>query len=645
MHSASVASRSSTGVEPVTEAQKKTGRTAVPAGTTPEADAALALLLRTETMPRLFWARCAERGSKIAIRHKLRGVQRAVSWQAYGQQAKLTGLGFVGLGLKPQDVVSIIAEGCPEWLFSDFGVQGVGGICNGVYTTSSASQVAHILMDSRSVICVVENRKQLDKVLAVREQCPLLRRIVVIDMLGLEGLNDPMVISFDDLLAAGRQVDQEDPARWPAALAAGQPQDIGILVYTSGTTGNPKGAMLSQANLLFLMGTEPLVMPQDAEDELLNFLPLCHTAGRLLSAIFPIRSACTVTFVERLDTLASEMREVQPTLFFAPPRLWAKMHGGIEASMKNAPFLKRLAYRLAFAVGHRKARYAVAGNPVPWWLNAGYAVADRLVLGKIKRDLGLARCRSPLTGAAPITPEVVDWYVALGIELREAYGQTEGSGLISTTPVGSYKFGTAGLPLPHTEVELDAQGEILVRGPNVFQGYLNQPEKSRETVVDGWLKTGDVGRFDAQGWLYITDRLKDIIITDGGKNISPSEIENKLKASPYIADAVVIGDRRKFISCLVIIDYESVAQYGRDLGVVFSDFASLSRAPEVQDLIGRKVAEVNLQLSQVESIKKFRLIERPPTIEEGDLTATGKLKRAMVSAKYASLIGEMYQAD
>lgn len=593
------------------------------------------------TLPRVFWAACEKRGGKVAIRHKGRGKQAIVTWSDYGQNAKLTGLGLVALGMKPKDVISVLAEGCPEWLYTDLGVQGMGSICNGLYPTSSPAQVAHMLSDSGTVICIVENRLQFEKVAAVRDLCPKLRHIVLVDITGLED-RDPTVISFDQLLQLGREADRSFPARWTDSLAAGRSDDIAILIYTSGTTGNPKGAMLSQDNLLFLMDTEPVVMPQGEGDEMLNFLPLCHSAGRTLSAIYPIRSGCTVTFVERPDTLPADMASVQPTIFFAPPRLWAKMHSGIEGAMAGAPKLQRWMYQNAFRIGYRKARRLVDNRQVPLWLNLLYALADAFVFAKIKHKLGMSRCSAPLTGAAPITAEVVNWYVALGIELREAYAQTESTGMISATPVGSYKVGTAGKPVPGTEVRLDAQGEILVRGRNVFQGYLNQPEKTKETIVDGWLKTGDVGRFDQQGWLYITDRLKDIIITDGGKNISPSEIENKLNFSPYIADAVVIGDRRKFLSCLIIINFESVSRYAKERSVAFSDFKSLCRLPEVQELISHEVEAVNSQLSRVETIKKFTLIERPPSITEGDLTATGKLRRNFVSTKYAALIDKMY---
>lgn len=601
--------------------------------------------LRCETMPRVFWKRCSERGDKVALRKKLRGVQQSVTWQEYGQNAKLTGLGFSALGLKSQGVVSVLAEGCPEWLYADFGVQGIGGICNGIYTTSSPSQIAYVLQDSSTEICLVENEALLAKVLSVRDECPALKKIVVIDPIGVELQHDSMLMSFAGLLDLGRRFDELHPQSWDDSLKRGQSQDIAILVYTSGTTGHPKGAMLSQSNLLFLMETEPMVMPQGSNDEYLNFLPLCHTAGRLLSAIFPVRSGCRVSFVERLDTLAVELKELQPSLLFAPPRLWAKMYAGVETAMKSAPPHTRDAYELAMAVGYAKARYLIEKKTVPEWLDNVYRLVDEHVLQNIKQDIGLSRCTSPLTGAAPVPTDVVNWYVALGIELREAYGQTEASGLISTTPTGSYKVGTAGLPLSHTQVRIDDNGEILVRGANVFQGYFKQPEKSQETVVDGWLKTGDVGRFDDEGWLYITDRLKDIIITDGGKNISPSEIAHKLTVSPYIADAVVIGDRRKYLTCLISIEFGNVAQYARDNNVAFTDFASLTRTPEVIELIGREISTVNQQLSRVESIKHFRLFDRPPSIEDGDLTATGKLKRNMVSTKYAALIDEMYSSN
>lgn len=608
-------------------------------------DPAIAAIASTETVPRVFWRRVNERGTKVAMRKKYLGIWRPITWRTYGENVKLAGLGFAALGLGQQDVVSIISNGNPEWLYCDFGIQAIGGIGNGVYTTDSEKQVSYILNDSKTRVCVVENDEQLDKVLSVRHEIPALQKIVVIDPEGLHHFADPMVMNFEDLLELGRKFERQHEGFWETALQRGKSEDTAILMYTSGTTGAGKGVMLSHRNLLFKMENEVTIMPQIESDELLSFLPLSHIAERSLAALGPLKSGCTINFVESADTLVANLQELQPTVILAVPRYWEKFHSGVVVAMKDGTWVGKLAYRLALSIGYRMAKKRVAKKRPSLQLSLGFKLADLLVFSNIKRHIGISRCRYLLTGAAPIAPDVINWYLALGMDMREAYGQTESSGMISGTPFGSLKLGTVGRPLANTQVRIGDRGEILVRGPHVFSRYLNLPEKTAQTVVDGWLHTGDVGRFDEDGWLYVTDRLKDIIITAGGKNVAPSEIENKLKFSPYITDAVVIGDRRKYLTCLIMIDHENVVQHAQNLSVPFTNFTSLCKAREVQELIGREVEKVNQELARVETIKKFRLIDQALTAEDEELTATMKLKRKLVNEKYAALINEMYQEE
>jgi len=336
------------------------------------------------------------------------------------------------------------------------------------------------------------------------------------------------------------------------------------------------------------------------------------------------------------------IREVGPALFFAVPRIWERFYSGIALRMKEATPLEKLAYRWAIGVGMRVADHRLAGTRPGAGLRLLRRLADLLVLGNIRRSLGLHRARGAGTGAAPIAPELIKWYMALGIDMREVYGQTENCGLAAGMPGDHIKLGTVGLPRPDTEVRISSEGEILLKGPHVFMGYYRNPQRTAETIVDGWLHTGDVGMLDNEGFLRITDRIKDIIITAGGKNITPSEIENQLKFSPYIADAVVIGDGRKYLTCLVMLDPETVAQYAQDHNVPFTNFASLCRAPPIQWLIAGEIERVNKQFARVEMIKKFGLIEQILTLEDEELTPTMKLKRSLVNRKYKELIDGMY---
>jgi len=349
-----------------------------------------------------------------------------------------------------------------------------------------------------------------------------------------------------------------------------------------------------------------------------------------------------VNFAESIDTVPENIREVAPAVFFAVPRIWEKFYSAVALRMREATWLGKIAYGWAIGVGGRVAECRIQGRRPSALLRLLYRFADFLVLDNVKRSLGLHRTRAAATGAAPIAPELIRWYLALGVDMREVYGQTENCGLATGMPAGRIKLGTVGVARPDTEVRISSEGEILLKGPHVFLGYFKNPEKTAETITDGWLRTGDVGVLDADGFLTITDRMKDIIITAGGKNITPSEIENQLKFSPFISDAVVIGDQRKFLSCLVMIDHETVAQFAQEKNVPFTNFASLCRSTEVQDLIWSEIERVNKQLARVETIKKFRLIEQILTPEDEELTPTMKLRRTFVNVKYKDVIDTMY---
>jgi long-chain acyl-CoA synthetase len=595
-----------------------------------------------DTLPKLFRHVVRARGDAVAMREKELGIWRAITWREYGERARHVGLGLVALGFRPGDVVSIIADNCPEWLYTDMGTLSVGGVTNGIYTTDSPGQVAYIVGDSSTRFLFVENEEHLDKILEVRDRCPDLAKIVVYDMDGLHGFRDDQVMAFTALLELGAAWERERPDAFDAMVEIARAEDLAILVYTSGTTGPPKGAMLSHKNILFQLDYSDFITDLREGDQQLSFLPLCHVAERTFTVFNPLRSGATVNFAERLDTVPENIREVAPALFFAVPRIWEKFYSAVALRMQEATWPGRLAYAWAIGVGGRMAECRIQGRPPGLGLRLLYRVADFLVLDNVRRSMGLHRARGAATGAAPIAPELIRWYLALGIDMREVYGQTENCGLATAMPADRVKLGTVGVARPDTEVRISPEGEILLRGPHIFLGYYGKPEKTAETVVDGWLHTGDVGVMDADGFVTITDRMKDIIITAGGKNVTPSEIENQLKFSPYISDAVVIGDKRKFLSCLVMVDHETVAQFAQDHNVPFTNFASLCRAKEVQDLVWGEIERVNKRLARVETVKKFRLIEQILTPEDEELTPTMKLRRAFVNVKYKNLIDAMY---
>jgi long-chain acyl-CoA synthetase len=594
-----------------------------------------------DTIAKLFWHQVNARDSRTAFRNKHLGIWRATSWRDYGERAKRTGMGLVALGLARGDIVSILAETIPQWLYADMGTMGAGGVSNGIYATDSAKQVEYILNDSHSRFLFVENEEQLDKFLDVRGRCPAIAKVIVFDMTGLSDFSDPQIMPFDELLEFGRSYDARHPGRWEELIAGAQAEALALLVYTSGTTGPAKGAMLSHRNVIFQISNADAFIPLGEDDEQLAFLPLCHIAERTFTSFLPLRSGAIANFAESIGTVAENVREVAPTTFFAVPRIWERFYSSIAIRMKEATWIGRLAYGWAIGLGLKIADLRLAGREPSAPLKLLYRLADFLVLDNIKRAIGMHRVRYAGTGAAPIAPDLIKWYRALGIDMREVYGQTENCGLATGMP-DRIKLGTVGVVAPRTELRTSPEGEILLKGPHVFLGYLNQPDKTAETLRDGWLHTGDVGYVDNEGYVKITDRMKDIIITAGGKNITPSEIENQLKFSPYISDAVVIGDRRKFLSCLIMIDYDNVSKYAQDRNVPFTDFASLCRTAEVRDLIWEEIERVNQNFARVETIKKFRMIEKQLTAEDDEVTPTMKLKRKFVNDKYQAMIESMY---
>jgi long-chain acyl-CoA synthetase len=522
------------------------------------------------------------------------------------------------------------------------GIVGLGAVSVGLYPTSSREQVEYILNDCAARFLFVEDEEQLDKVLERRERLPNLARVIVYDMTGLKRLADPLVMSYDELLALGKAEEAKAPARWDALVDATRPADRAILVYTSGTTGPPKGAILSHANLVFAIDRWGEMAPTCDGDDTLAFLPLCHMAERMMTAMRPLAYGGTVHFAESPDTVLENLREVSPTVFFAVPRIWEKLHSLVTMTLQDATVLQRALYRRASAVAHAVADRKMAGKPVPLALRALNALAQLLVLRNTKRLLGLSRARLIGSGAAPISQEIMRWYVALGIPIFEIYGQTECSGIATFYKPEEFALGTVGKPLSGTEIRLSPEQEIVIRGPHVFQGYLNKPERTADAIRDGWLHTGDIGAFTPEGRLRITDRKSDIIITSGGKNITPSEIENRLKFSPYVTDAIVIGDRRNYLTALVMIDQENVTKYAQTQRIPFTDYASLTRAPAIKELVWAEVEKVNKQLANVERIRKIHLLDILLTAEDEEMTPTLKLRRKFVNEKYKKEIEAMY---
>jgi len=603
------------------------------------------VVMAGETIPAIFWNAVAARGPNVWMRQKDLGIWRSWTWNESGQAVREIGHGLMALGFEARHTASILSNTNIEWVLCDLAVLSAGGISNGIYPTDAPEQVHYLCEDSGTRVLFVEDDEQLDKALAVRASLPLLQKIVVFDMEGLRDFHDPMVISLKQLQALGREHAQQNPDMLKQRSAACKPEELAILVYTSGTTGKPKGGMHSHHGLVYTVRGYNTLIARDERDECMCFLPLCHIAERMAGEYFSMYTGAKLNFVENPETVPENVREIAPTVFGAVPRVWEKFYSGVMIALKEAGGLQQAVYGWAIGVGHQVVNLVLAQKPVPLSLKLRFHVARLLALNNVRKMIGIHRARFLVTGAAPISPDLVRWYLALGLPMLEVWGMTETCGAGTGAPAHRIKPGSIGPAAEFNEMRLDpVTGEILVRGPNVFMGYLNLPEKTAETIdADGWLHTGDVGVVDEEGFFRITDRMKDIIITAGGKNITPSELENELKFSPYVTDAVVIGDKRRYLTVIIMIDQENVEKYAQDNDVPFSNYASLTHSAEVQNLIQAEVDRVNKKFARVEQIKKFWLLDTQLSAEDEELTPTMKLKRKLVEKKYAPQIEAMYR--
>ena len=595
-----------------------------------------------ETVPRVFNKTVDQNGSRVALRTKDLGIWHDITWDEYHDKAKKVGCALVSMGFEKGDAACIIGDNAIEWVMADLGIQCVGGVSVGVYATNAWQQVEYVVNHCDAKFLFVENEEQLDKWLMFRKKTPLLKKVIVWDTKGLLAFTDPMVMTFEQLIEKGSKVDEEHPTLFKDYQAKVRPDDLAVIIYTSGTTGPPKGAMLTHKNVTWMPGAIDGTLKISKSDNVLSFLPLCHIFERLFSVFISLKFAYTVNFVEKPDTVMQNMMEVSPTFGYGVPRIWEKYYSNIIIKMDDATWFKRLAFKIALKIGQKRAD-AVMNFKTPGLFDKGlYIIAWFTVFRKLKERLGFENIRVAISAAAPISKEVLRFYQSIGMNLIEVYGQTEGTGATTVSPEDKTKFGTVGRPLKGIDIKIAEDGEILVRSPGIFKGYYKSDEATAETIIDGWLYSGDVGEIDADGFLKITDRKKDIIVTAGGKNITPQYIENKLKASIYINDSVVIGDRRKFISALVMIDEDNVMKFAQDNKIQFSTYKDLTGNEKVIALIDEEVKKVNKTLARVENIRKFTILPKRLYEEDGEVTPTMKIKRKFVNEAFKELIEAMY---
>jgi long-chain acyl-CoA synthetase len=597
-----------------------------------------------QTLPGLLAIHARERPDRVALREKRLGVWRELTWREYEGHVRATACALAELGVRAGDHVAIASDNRAEWLFVDLAAQALGARSVGIYQTNPPADVAYVLRDSGSVVLFAEDQEQVDKAVAVAAETPAVRSVIVFEPRGTADLGDPRIRRWDDFLSRGKGLAANEPrGAWQERLAALDPDAPSMVVYTSGTTGPPKGAMISSRNVLEVSKIFSREMGYCEDDSILSYLPLCHVAEKILSLFVPLLSGAVVHFGEALETVQTDLREVSPTIFLGVPRIWEKMNAQVAVKMQDSPWLPRALFNFFSRRGAAIAARRRAGTP-KLFDRLVWRLGDLLVYRPLQERLGLRRCRYALAGAAPISPDLIRWFHGLGVDIVEGYGQTECSGISHVNRPGKDRIGTVGTPLPLVEVRIADDGEVLVRGPNVFRGYLNQPEATAATVdPEGWLHTGDLGEIDAGGYLTITGRKKDLIITAGGKNLSPEKIENALKTSPYIKEAISIGDRRRFVTALIQIELDTVGSWATRRGIPYTSFADLAAKHEVVALISGAVDAANELLAPVEQVKVFRLLPKELTQDDGELTATQKVRRREVMAAFGALIEGMYR--
>ena len=604
------------------------------------------------TIPQLLRRRAALQGDRLALREKEYGVWNRYSWRHYYETARLVALGLLSLGIKPGDRVAIASEDTPEWFYADLGTQMIGAVAVGIYPTNPWVELQYIVRHSGSRVVISGDQEQTDKVLdalANGDGLPALEAIVCVDMKGLRHYRQQQLMSFEALCELGKAYALEQPdanATLDRLIEQASPDDVCILVYTSGTTGPPKGAMLTHRNLIYASYIyAEAVGIADKPFESVCYLPLCHVAERCYSEVMQLVLGGTVSFAESIDTVALNIREIAPTFFVGVPRIYEKLQQHFLFRLGESGRLRQGFAKACFAWGRTLSDRRQNGTD-SWLDRAAYALLYVLLFRNIQRHLGLARSRHRLCAGASISPETLRFFDIIGRPVSQGYGLTESGGVAFIQTGGHHRLGGCGLPLQHTEWKRDSDGEILLRNPGVFKGYFLDDKASTATLEPGgWLRTGDIIDILDNGEITVVDRKKAIIITAGGKNIAPSEIENALKDSEFIKEAIVVGEAKKYLGAIIQVDFDNVGRWARDKALAYTNYKSLSQLTEVHDLVERVVNETNKRFARVENIRRFAILEKELDHDDGELTATQKVRRTMIEKKFAREHAIIYQAE
>jgi long-chain acyl-CoA synthetase len=600
-----------------------------------------------DTLPKLLLRQAERFGSaRAALREKELGIWREITWAAYLDHVRDFCLGLIALGLRRGDTVAIVGDNRPEWVYAELATQAAGGASVGLYQDAVAREVQFIVDHADARFVVVEDQEQVDKLLDVLDRLPKVERIIWYDPKGLRAYDHPKLMSFPDVEALGREHGREHPGLFEREVALGRGSDVAIICYTSGTTGQPKGAMLTHDNLVKMGENFLLGEPMAEDDQFVSFLPLAWIGEQMIAMSCGLRVGFTINFPEEPETVQQNIREIGPRVMFSPPRIWESMVSTVQVKIEDSSRLKRAIYNRLLPIGYRLADLKFAKRRPGLKDRLLGALAELLVFGPVKDHLGLLNIRRAYTGGAALGPDTFRFFHALGVNLKQIYGQTEISGISVVHPDGDVDFESVGRPIRETEVRISDTGEILSRSPSVFVGYYKNPEATEQTLRDGWLHSGDAGLIDEKGHLVVIDRMSDVMVLSDGSKFSPQYIENKVKFSPYVKEAVVVGQDRPYVAALINIDMANVGKWAENNQIAYTTYTDLSQKPRVYELIAEAVRRVNRDLPKVARVARFVLLYKELDADDEELTRTRKVRRSFVEGRYGELIRGLYaEAD
>ncbi len=596
----------------------------------------------TETLPHLLVENARNYGhNKVALREKEFGIWQSVTWQEYLENVRDLALGLVALGYQAGDKLAILGDNRPEWLYGELAIQCLGGASVGIFPDSVIDQVKYVIDHSDAVYMLVEDQEQTDKFLEIKEECPKIRHVIVDDMKGMRYYDDPILISLRSVMAMGRDLGASEPDLFQKYLDKLTESSVAVLAYTSGTTGLPKGAMITHRNMVQMAVNQDEIDPADPSYNHVSFLPLPWVGEQMTAVSWNLYKGFTVNFPEKVETVPENIREIGPEILFAPPRFWEKICSDIQVKIQDAVWIKRLIYKHTMPLGYKIAEHKLAGkmNPLMSFLDR---ICYLLMFRSLKNYFGMGNFRNCYTGGAALGPEIFNLFQALGVNIKQVYGQTETAGIAVGHRNGDIKLTTVGVPIPGTEIRISDTGEIHIKGPTVFAGYYKNEEATKKTLIDGWLKTGDQGLIDENKHLIMIDRMKDVMELADGTKFSPQLIENKLKFSVYISEAVVVGKNRPYVGAMINIDMATVGKWAENRKLTYTTYTDLSQKDEVYDLIAEEVAQANKTLPKAARVTRFVMLHKELDADDDEMTRTRKVRRSFVEERYSQLVEALY---